>query len=169
MTTNQTLAVIAKDIRTTEGIVLTLIFVILLPIWSGNSQTTNACLTGYAPESAGYADSSSVSLNDLVSAIAVVESGNNPMAMGDQNQAAGTFQLHRCALLDVNRKYRTKYSWPSDCMNKTTARQITKLYLEILGYNKKSLEIVVRRYNAGKYWKGQRAKEYWNKVKQALR
>jgi hypothetical protein len=125
------------------------------------NEKIGSCETGYDTDSANFVT--------LLNAIATVESQNNPNAMGDQNQAAGIFQLHRCALLDVNRKYRTTFSWPSDCLNPVTAQQIAKLYLVICGYGKKPLEETIRRYNGGgKHWQSNAAGRYWEKVKAIL-
>lgn len=133
------------------------------------STKTVACLKPSKLVYAEYAGFSAVSLDVLVSAIAEVESGNNARAMGDQNRAAGCLQIYRCALLDVNSRFGTTYSWPSDCLNPITARQIAKLYLIICGLGKMSLEKTVRNYNGGsKGYKKKSTEHYWLKVKKIL-
>jgi hypothetical protein len=150
------------------------LFVSCLLAWSDQTQTTNAYLTGFAPVSVAYADSSSVSLDRIVDAIAIVESQNDTTAIGDNGRAVGAWQLHKCAVDHVNQRYKTTYSWPSDCLSKPVAREIVKKYLSIiLSYQmsrQMSLEEVVRRYNGGyKHWQSEAAGKYYEKVMKVLR
>jgi hypothetical protein len=136
--------------------------------WKNKNQGTNACGTGLSKGFAGCAVCFDAYLENLLDAIAIAET-NGRNIMGDQNQAAGIFQLHRCALLDVNRKYGTCYEWPRDALVPHHARNIAKLYLKICGYGKKPLEETVRRYNGGgKHWQSNAAGRYWLKVKTIL-
>jgi hypothetical protein len=107
-------------------------------------------------------------LDDLVCAIAIAET-NGRNIMGDQNRAAGIWQLHDIAVREVNRIYGTRYFWPQDALNPITARQIARCYLKICGYGKKPLEETVRRYNGGgKHWQSNAAGRYWEKIKAIL-
>ncbi len=158
-------AVNVRNTPKTVAVVLMLTFVILCPIWSNSQNQTNVCLTGYVLVSVAFADSSNASLDRIVDALIIAE---NSKGFGDNGKAAGCLQIHRCALLDVNQRFKTNYVWPSDCLNIKTARQIAKKYLVICGYGKKSLEETIRRYNAGKRWECPAAKRYYEKVMKAL-
>jgi len=168
-----------QNIRTTEATVLMFIFVILLPIWSKGRQPTNACLTGYASVSAVCADSSKYSLEEIVNAIAVAEGASDTDRAGDSGRAAGRYQLHEGAVLHVNQRFKTTYVWPRDALKPTTAQEIVKLYLIVLGYTYPenmctkqyflNIEKCVRKYNGGyKYCHSRKAWKYWQRVKTAL-
>lgn len=66
----------------------------------------------------------------LIDALSIVESNNNPDAVGDGGKAAGILQMHSPVVEDVNDFYGTNYAWPRDAFNPATAREICRLYLE---------------------------------------
>lgn len=75
---------------------------------------------------------------DLLTRIAIIESGNNPMARGDKGQAVGAWQLHREAWSDVSnsRSRRHLSTWPySYATNAQISRVYAGEYLEILARN----------------------------------
>lgn len=148
--------------------------------YSNTLSRTNVSLIGSLAGCAGSASISVPSLEKLVDAIAAVESGNNPTAIGDQGRARGAWQLHEGAVNHVNQLFHTSYVWPQDALNPTTARQIVKLYLIILGYTYPenvytkqyflNIEKCVRKYNGGyKHWNSAAASRYWQKIQRALR
>lgn len=53
------------------------------------------------------ADNNVVGWDDIVSAISTVESGNNPLAVGDNGYALGNLQIHDVMVQDYNRITKT--------------------------------------------------------------
>ena len=161
--------------RVTLIILLTLLsvntcFATCLNAWK---KTKNAIATSAIGSRSGYVKSagfSRCSLEKLVDAIAVVESGNNATAVGDRGRAAGILQIHHSVLLDVNRKYGTCYKWPGDAFNIHHARNICKLYLQIYCPANATLEKLSRCWNGGpKGYKKKSTEQYWKKIKQILK
>jgi hypothetical protein len=114
---------------------------------------------------------------DLIKAIAIVESSNNPKAIGDGGAAAGLLQIHMAVIKDVNRVYGTSYK-AKDRLDPTKSKDICRKYLTFYGelYTKRTgksptLEIYARCWNGG----GPRGYEYkstisyWNRVKKHLK
>lgn len=63
-------------------------------------------------------------------AIAMIESSNNPMAIGDNGKAYGLYQLHNSVVADFNRKNGTKYRH-RDMLNKIIATKVASWYFNI--------------------------------------
>lgn len=87
-------------------------------------------------------------LSLVLAALCLVESGNNPKAVGDHGRAIGVLQIHREVVADVNRQYHTKYSWPQDCKDPEKSRKICSLYLQMYG-ERKTPEQLARIWNGG--------------------
>lgn len=115
---------------------------------------------------------------ELLDAIAQVESGNNPKARGDlglRHPAMGAFQMRQPAYQDVQRFYPQEFGqvpFERAMAQPTLQRQAARRYLEALQqrYGLKGLEAVIAGYNAGPSvrTKGIRNPDYVRKVKQRL-
>jgi hypothetical protein len=76
-----------------------------------------------------------VTIADVLDAIAIVESNNNPNAVGDNGKAVGAFQIHKIYVDDVNRILgEDKYSY-DDRWDAEKSRKMTLIYT--LHYTKK--------------------------------
>ena len=86
-------------------------------------------------------------MDRLLDAIAVVESRDNPAAVGDHGKAVGVYQIHRSywdkgtSILGVTWGYR-------DAQDPGKARQVVRAYLSYYGRGKTLLEIA-RIHNGG--------------------
>jgi hypothetical protein len=70
-----------------------------------------------------------MNLNSLISALMIVESSNNDMAIGDQGRAIGCLQIHKAVVLDVNRITGSHYRH-QDMTNRVQARAVCEAYLK---------------------------------------
>jgi hypothetical protein len=68
-------------------------------------------------------------ISNLISALIIVESSNNDMAIGDQGRAIGCLQIHRAVVLDVNRITGSHYRH-QDMTNRVAARAVCEAYLK---------------------------------------
>jgi len=97
------------------------------------------------PQTAGVPQDDSI--DRLLDAIAVVESRDNPGAMGDHGRAVGVYQIHRSywaegtEILGVTWKY-------ADARDPQKARQVVRAYLCYYGRGKTLLEMA-RIHNGG--------------------
>jgi len=66
----------------------------------------------------------------LIAAIAMVESGGDPQAVGDGGRAIGILQVRKILIEDVNRVADTWYRWPQDARDPAKSRRIARLYLD---------------------------------------
>lgn len=120
-----------------------------------------------AVASTGASASTEVSL----SAIAQIESSNNPLAVGDGGKALGMFQLHQGVVDEYNRYHNTLYSH-KDALRREISRKMAYWYLHVripqmLRYFKvsDSLENRLTAYNMGivAVRKGRKAHSYIRK------
>lgn len=96
-------------------------------------------------------------LLDIAETLKVVESNNNPDAIGDGGKAFGVLQIHKACVLDVNRYYGTTYTH-KDAYNPKIAEDIfvkylslgIKLYKDRCGVEPTTNQIV-RMWNGGIY------------------
>jgi len=109
-----------------------------------------------------------MNLNSLISALMIVESSNNDLAIGDQGRAIGCLQIHRAVVLDVNRITGSHYRH-QDMTNRVQARAVCQAYLTHYGKGK-TTEEQARIWNAGPqgHKKKQATETYWNKVKKQI-
>lgn len=71
-------------------------------------------------------------LLELMLAIALVESANNPLAIGDDGKAIGMLQIHKIVVDDVNRIYDSYYTYEDRyCPRKS--KEIFELYVTYWG------------------------------------
>ena len=109
-----------------------------------------------------------MNLTNLISALMLVESSNNDLAVGDQGRAIGCLQIHRSVVLDVNRITGSHYRH-QDMTNRAAARAVCQAYLTHYGRGA-STEQLARRWNGGPTGDRKSATEaYWAKVKKHLK
>lgn len=104
----------------------------------------------------------------LLAAMIIVESGNNPAAVGDQGRALGVMQIHKAVVLDVNRIYGTQYTHHAALVPHHALR-IAELYLRHYAGPSASPERIARIWNGGP--RGDRKPAtvfYWRKVQREL-
>ena len=109
-----------------------------------------------------------MNLTNLISALMLVESNNNDLAIGDQGRAIGCLQIHRSVVLDVNRFTGSHYRWEA-MTNRAAARAVCQAYLTHYGRGA-TTEQLARRWNGGPTGDRKSATmAYWAKVKKALK
>lgn len=109
-----------------------------------------------------------MNLNNLISALMIVESGNNDQAIGDQGRALGPLQIHKAVVLDVNKFTGSNYRH-QDMTNRVAARAVCQAYLEHYGKGK-SLEEQARIWNGGPTGDRKEATvAYWSKVRKQIK
>jgi hypothetical protein len=109
-----------------------------------------------------------MNLTNLISALMIVESSNNDLAIGDQGRAIGCLQIHKAVVLDVNRITGSHYRH-QDMTNRVQARAVCEAYLTHYGKGK-TTEDQARIWNGGPqgHHKKQATEAYWNKVRKHL-
>lgn len=108
-----------------------------------------------------------MNLTNLISALIMVESSNNDLAIGDQGRAIGCLQIHKAVVLDVNRITGSHYRH-QDMTNRVQARAVCQAYLTHYGRGA-TTEQLARRWNGGPTGDRKTATEtYWNKVKKQI-
>ena len=107
-------------------------------------------------------------ISNLISALIIVESSGNDMAIGDNGKAIGPLQIHKAVVLDVNRITGSHYQW-QQMTNRAQARAVCEAYLKHYGRGA-STEQLARRWNGGPSGDRKKATEaYWAKVKKHLK
>ena len=108
-------------------------------------------------------------LSNLISALLIVESSNNDLAVGDQGRAIGCLQIHKAVVLDVNRITGSHYKH-SEMTNRVAARAVCQAYLTHYGKGK-STEEQARIWNGGPqgHKKKTATQAYWLKVQRNLK
>lgn len=109
----------------------------------------------------------SLQLSALLSAIAIVESGNNPKAIGDRGRAVGAYQIHPEVVIDFNMATRSHHL-PADMFNPRLSRDVATWYLRHYGEAAKATtpEQLARIWNGGPKGHHKAAtKKYWAKVR----
>jgi len=108
----------------------------------------------------------------LFVAIAIVESGGNPNAVGDNGLAVGIVQIQPCVVADCNEwlrrhKHKTRFTL-KDRRSITKSYQMFVIYLNRWASGK-SQEHKARCWNGGPKGHTKKATlSYWRRVKQAL-
>ena len=114
------------------------------------------------------------SFEDFARAVAKVESGGNPKAIGDNGKARGILQIHEICFNDAKsfdkELNRFKYN---DVFNPQVSKRV--LWAYCAKYEKEALkngnyEILARLWNSGPGWakKKNKTNDYWMKVKSNL-
>ena len=109
-----------------------------------------------------------MNLNSLISALMIVESGNNDQAIGDQGRAIGCLQIHKAVVLDVN-KFTGSHYRHQDMTNRVAARAVCEAYLKYWGKGC-TTEQLARKWNGGgpSGDKKKATEAYWLRVKKHL-
>ena len=109
-----------------------------------------------------------MNLTNLISALILVESSNNDLAIGDQGRAIGCLQIHKAVVLDVNRITGSHYRH-QDMTNRVQARAVCQAYLTHYGRGA-TTEQLARRWNGGPTGDRKPATQaYWLKVQRNLK
>ena len=107
-------------------------------------------------------------ISNLISALIIVESSGNDLAIGDGGKAIGPLQIHRGVVIDVNRITGSNYRH-SEMTNRAQARAVCEAYLRHYGKGA-STEQLARRWNGGPRGDTRPSTEaYWAKVKKHLK
>ena len=69
-----------------------------------------------------------MNISNLITALIIVESGGNDLAIGDGGRALGPLQIHRAVVVDVNRITGSSYRW-QEMTNRAQARAVCEAYL----------------------------------------
>jgi len=113
-------------------------------------------------------------LDDVISAIRIVESNNDPNAVGDSGNAIGVYQIWRFYWKDAveHSNLQGKYL---DCYDPTYADSIVRSYMKRYATKRRlgrepTQEDISRIHNGGPngYKKKTATNKYWNKVKRIL-
>lgn len=107
-------------------------------------------------------------ISNLISALIIVESSGNDMAIGDHGKAIGPLQIHKAVVLDVNKLTGSHYRH-QDMTNRAQARAVCEAYLRHYGKGA-TPEQLARRWNGGPKGDTKTSTEaYWSKVKKHLK
>jgi hypothetical protein len=107
-------------------------------------------------------------ISNLISALIIVESSGNDLAIGDQGRAIGCLQIHKAVVLDVNRITGSHYRH-QDMTNRVQARAVCEAYLKHYGRGA-TTEQLARRWNGGPTGDRKAATvAYWAKVQKELK
>jgi len=111
---------------------------------------------------------SQYNLNDLLAAIAQVESGNCATAHNKEEDAVGLYQIRKIYVDDVNRILGKPYFSYKDRWNPHKSRDMVCIYIIHYGQGK-AVEQLARIHNGGpRGWKKKSTIPYWSKVKKVL-
>ena len=108
-------------------------------------------------------------MDDLLRAIRIVESNDNPAAVGDGGKAIGCYQIWRVYWIDsgIPGTYQ-------DCFNRAYSERVVLAYWERYATRKRlgrepTLEDLARIHNGGPNgFKKEATLEYWEKIQQVL-
>ena len=111
-------------------------------------------------------------IDTLIERIQQVESGSQKGEVksekikdGDDGRAVGALQMHKGAVDDVNRYYKTNFSY-SDRSDFPKARLMAALYIR-MWMEKHREEIAARIFNGGpRGWQKKSTDEYWEKIRE---
>ena len=109
-----------------------------------------------------------MNLTNLISALIIVESSGNDLAIGDNGRAVGPLQIHRGVVLDVNRFTGSHYRH-QDMTNRAQARAVCQAYLTHYGRGA-TTEQLARRWNGGPTGDRKTATvAYWRRVQKEIK
>ena len=107
-------------------------------------------------------------LSNLISALIIVESSGNDLAIGDNGRAVGPLQIHRGVVQDVNRFTGSNYRWEA-MTNRAQARAVCQAYLMHYGRGA-TTEQLARRWNGGPTGDRKTATvAYWRRVQKEMK
>ena len=103
----------------------------------------------------------------ILPVLAVVESNNNPSAVGDNSRAIGILQIHKVFVDDVNRIYKTSFTY-ADRYSKEKSFEMAALYLR--HYGKPNGKYLAQIFNGGPRGNQKAAtKKYWQKCQEVIK
>ena len=115
-------------------------------------------------------------VDQLLVAIATVESSNNPNAVGDAGKAIGVYQIHKGYWQDAVEFDKTLGGSYQDCYDPDYARRVVLAYMTRYAPKNATAEDLARLHNGGcnifkkkkdsKAWKN--TTKYWTKVQKEL-
>ena len=115
-------------------------------------------------------------VDQLLVAIATVESSNNPNAVGDAGKAIGVYQIHKVYWQDAVEFDKTLGGSYQDCYDPDYARRVVLAYMGRYAPKNATAEDLARLHNGGggifkkkkdsKAWKN--TTKYWAKVQKEL-
>ena len=109
-----------------------------------------------------------MNLTNLITALIIVESSGNDLAIGDNGRALGPLQIHRGVVLDVNRITGSHYRH-QDMTNRAQARAVCQAYLTHYGRGA-TTEQLARRWNGGPTGDRKTATvAYWRRVQKVIK
>jgi len=110
----------------------------------------------------------------LLTALIQVESGGQADAVGDNGRAVGILQIHKITVDDVNRIYKTNYTY-KDRYSPKLSKEIASKYLLYWGnrYAKKhgtvNIMVLAKIHNGGpRGYQKKATVKYWLKVRKEL-
>jgi hypothetical protein len=108
-------------------------------------------------------------ISNLISALIIVESSGNDLAIGDQGRAIGCLQIHKAVVADVN-KFTGSHYRHQDMTNRVQARAVCEAYLKHYGKGC-TTEQLARKWNGGGPAGDRKSatEAYWTKVKKHLK
>ena len=107
-------------------------------------------------------------LSNLISALIIVESSGNDLAIGNNGRAVGPLQIHRGVVQDVNRFTGSNYRWEA-MTNRAQARAVCQAYLMHYGRGA-TTEQLARRWNGGPTGDRKTATvAYWRRVQKEMK
>jgi hypothetical protein len=109
-----------------------------------------------------------MNLNNLITALMIVESSGNDQAIGDNGRALGPLQIHRGVVQDVNRITGSNYQW-QQMTNRAQARAVCEAYLKHYGRGA-TTEQLARRWNGGPTGDRKTATlAYWRRIQKVIK
>lgn len=116
----------------------------------------------------GAVQISEYNFDDLLKAIATVESGNNPSAHNKAEDAVGLYQIRKIYVDDINRILGKPHFSYKNRWSAYKSRLMVGVYLNHYGRGK-TIEQLARIHNGGPRGHEKKATEkYWLKVKKVL-
>tara|TARA_Y100000004_G_scaffold191628_1_gene250752 strand:- start:730 stop:1284 length:555 start_codon:yes stop_codon:yes gene_type:complete len=112
-------------------------------------------------------------LTEVLSAIRVVESNNNPNAVGDNGNAIGVYQIWKSYWKDATERSGIKGTY-KDCYNPQYADKIVRAYMKRYATERRlgravTQEDIARIHNGGPNgYKKSATDKYWEKVRKEL-
>lgn len=104
-----------------------------------------------------YIRAGTIDFDNIFKIISIIESNENPYAIGDNGRAIGIVQIHKICIDDVNNHFNTDYRH-YDAFNVDKSRDIFELYLTmgIIFYKYSNnrfptIEHIVKMWNGGIY------------------
>ena len=112
-------------------------------------------------------------MTDVLAAIRIVESNDDPNAVGDGGDSIGCYQIQKCYWLDA-KEFSDLDGTYLDCYNRGYADRTVRCYMDRYATERRlgrevTQEDVARIHNGGPNgYKKECTKKYWSKVKKIL-